>query len=48
MAILLSILMSLGLLTNSNVTNHTAVDARDHINTAGQYGSGTWEWDNSH
>ena len=47
MAILLTILMSLGLISNSNVNNHTAAYARDNVNYAGDYGSGNWELDNS-
>ncbi|HPE96696.1 MAG: hypothetical protein H6548_00945 [Chitinophagales bacterium] len=49
MAILLTILMSLGLVSNSNVTiNNTAVNQKDHQHMGGQYNSGNWEWDNTH
>jgi hypothetical protein len=47
MAILLTILMSLGLIQNPNVNNYTAVDDRANTNLAGEYGTGTWEWDNA-
>jgi len=40
--------MSFGFVSNSNVTTYTSVDANAEINVAGDYGSGNWEWDNSH
>jgi hypothetical protein len=48
MALLLSILMSLGLVGNSNVTTYTSADASETVNHAGEVGAGNWEWDNSH
>ena len=47
MAILFTILMSLGLVANPNLDKNTAVDHQTETNHAGTYGSGNWEWDNN-
>lgn len=47
MAILLSILMTLGLVGGSNVNNQTSTDARDTSNHSNTKTDTGWDWSNN-